>query len=54
MLGKKLELQWTNKDKSLFYDISTGQYEWVHKKDPRVSEPRILGLNLAKPKNSAK
>jgi adenine-specific DNA-methyltransferase len=42
MLGKKLELQWTNKDKSLFYDISTGQYEWVHKKDPRVSEPRIL------------
>lgn len=42
MQGKKLELQWTNKDKSLFYDLSTQKYEWVDKKDPRVSEPRIL------------
>ncbi len=42
MKGNKLELQWTNKDKSLFYDLSTQKYEWVDKKDPRVSEPRIL------------
>lgn len=38
----KLELQWTNKNKALYYDPSTGKYEWVDKKDPRVSEPRIL------------
>lgn len=42
MKGKKLELQWPNKDKSLYYDLTTGNYEWVDKKDPRVSEPRIL------------
>lgn len=42
MRGKKLELQWTNKDKGLFYDISSDTYDWVDKKDPRVSEPRIL------------
>jgi adenine-specific DNA-methyltransferase len=42
MLGKKLELQWTNKGKALYYDIISGKYEWVDKKDPRVSEPRIL------------
>lgn len=42
MLGKKLELQWTNKGKALYYDLESGKYEWVHKKDPRVSEPRIL------------
>ncbi|HAX65025.1 TPA: site-specific DNA-methyltransferase [Candidatus Nomurabacteria bacterium] len=39
---KKLELTWTNKEKSLYYDAETKQYVWVHKKDPRVSEPRIL------------
>lgn len=42
MRGHKLELQWSNKNKSLYYDLSTGKYEWVDKKDPRVSEPRIL------------
>lgn len=40
--GKKLELNWPNKDKSLYFDLNTGVYEWVDKKDPRVSEPRIL------------
>ena len=38
----KLELTWTNKDKSLYFDPEKKQYEWVDKKDPRVSEPRIL------------
>ena len=38
----KLELQWTNKNKALYYDASSNKYEWVDKKDPRVSEPRIL------------
>ena len=42
MHGKKLELQWTNKGKALYYDVTSGQYEWVNKKDSRVSEPRIL------------
>lgn len=42
MKNTKLELQWTNKDKSLYFDPASGQYEWVDKKDPRVSEPRIL------------
>lgn len=42
MKAKKLELYWTNKDKSLFYDLKTKKYIWVDKKDPRVSEPRIL------------
>jgi len=40
--GNKLELTWTNKDKSLFYDLEKKEYIWVDKKDPRVSEPRIL------------
>ena len=39
---KKLELTWHNKDKSLYYDLGKKKYEWVDKKDPRVSEPRIL------------
>jgi adenine-specific DNA-methyltransferase len=39
---QKLELTWYNKDKSLYYDPQTKKYEWVDKKDPRVSEPRIL------------
>lgn len=39
---KKLELNWANKDKSLYYDVDTGNYEWVDKKDPRVTEPRIF------------
>lgn len=39
---KKLELTWFNKDKSLFYDLDKKEYVWVDKKDPRVSEPRIL------------
>lgn len=38
----KLELTWYNKDKSLYYDPSKKEYLWVDKKDPRVSEPRIL------------
>src|SRR4030067_1997449 len=38
----KLELQWTNKNKALYFDPASGKYEWVNKKDPRVSEPRIL------------
>lgn len=42
MKHNKLELRWTNKDKSLYYDLETGKYEWVDKRDPRVSEPRIL------------
>lgn len=42
MNRKKLELQWTNKDKSLYFDLASDKYEWVDKKDPRVSEPRIL------------
>ncbi len=39
---KKLELTWYNKDKSLYYDPEKKKYQWVDKKDPRVSEPRIL------------
>lgn len=42
MKNKKLELQWSNKDKALYYDIDSGGYEWVDMKDPRVTEPRIL------------
>ena len=42
MKNQKLELQWPNKDKALYYDIESSGYEWVDKKDPRVSEPRIL------------
>lgn len=42
MRAQKLELTWSNKNKSLYYDLETGKYEWVDKKDPRVSEPRIL------------
>jgi adenine-specific DNA-methyltransferase len=38
----KLELTWYNKSKSLFYDPNKKEYLWVDKKDPRVSEPRIL------------
>jgi len=38
----KLELNWANKNKSLYYDVDTGNYEWVDKKDPRVTEPRIF------------
>lgn len=41
-LNQKLELNWFNKDKSLFYDLDKKEYIWVDKKDPRVSEPRIL------------
>lgn len=40
--NSKLELQWPNKDKSLYFDVASGSYEWVNKKDPRVAEPRIL------------
>jgi adenine-specific DNA-methyltransferase len=40
--SKKLELTWYNKDKSLYYDPEKKKYQWVDKKDPRVSEPRIL------------
>ena len=40
--NKKLELTWFNKDRSLFYDLKEKKYIWVDKKDPRVSEPRIL------------
>jgi len=39
---KKLELTWYNKDKSLYYAPTEKKYLWVDKKDPRVSEPRIL------------
>lgn len=39
---KKLELSWANKNRSLYYDVDTGHYEWVDKKDPRVTEPRIF------------
>ncbi len=42
MKNTKLELQWSNKNKALYYDMAAGKYEWVDKKDPRVSEPRIL------------
>lgn len=38
----KLELNWANKNKSLYFDVDTGNYEWVDKKDPRVTEPRIF------------
>lgn len=41
-IKNKLELQWSNKNKALYYDVATGKYEWVNKKDPRVTEPRIL------------
>jgi adenine-specific DNA-methyltransferase len=33
---------WTNKGKALNFDLTSGKYEWVDKKDPRVSESRIL------------
>ncbi len=39
---KTLELNWYNKDKSLFYDLEKKEYIWVNKRDPRVTEPRIL------------
>jgi len=39
---KKLELTWYHKDKSLYYDPNKKEYLWIDKKDPRVSEPRIL------------
>lgn len=42
MKNKKLELQWPNKDRALYYDVESSSYEWVDKKDPRVTEPRIL------------
>lgn len=42
MKNVKLELRWPNKDKALYYDITSADYEWVDKKDPRVTEPRIL------------
>lgn len=42
MKNTKLELQWSNKNKALYYDIDSGGYEWVDMKDPRVTEPRIL------------
>lgn len=42
MKENKLELYWTNKNKSLYFDPQTGEYGWVSKKDPRVIEPRIL------------
>jgi len=38
----KLELHWANKSKSLYYDLDKKEYLWVDRKDPRVSEPRIL------------
>jgi len=38
----RLELTWYNKSKSLYYDPTKKEYLWVDKKDPRVSEPRIL------------
>jgi len=41
-IKNKLELNWTNKKKALYFDTKTGEYEWVDKKDPRVTEPRIL------------
>lgn len=41
-IKNKLELQWSNKHKALYFDVASGKYEWVDKKDPRVSEPRIL------------
>lgn len=40
--NNKLELHWSNKDKALYFDVSSGKYEWVDKKDPRVCEPRIF------------
>lgn len=39
---KKLELTWYNKDKSLYFDSDKKKYQWVDRKDPRVSEPRIF------------
>lgn len=43
-----LELNWINKDKSLYYeydkDGNPGKPIWVEKNDIRVSEPRILKL----------
>lgn len=41
-MKRRLELTWTGKDKSLHYDEQTKAYQWVDKRDPRVSEPRIL------------
>lgn len=40
--NNKLELHWSNKDKALYFDVSSGKYEWVDKKDPRVCEPRLF------------
>ncbi|PIZ02409.1 hypothetical protein COY59_04910 [Candidatus Gottesmanbacteria bacterium CG_4_10_14_0_8_um_filter_37_24] len=40
--SKKLELTWFNKDKGLYFDLEKKEYIWVDRKDPRVSEPRIL------------
>ena len=31
-MKNKLELQWINKNKALYYDIFSGKYEWVDKK----------------------
>lgn len=38
----RLELNWVHKNKSLYYDVDAGNYEWVDKKDPWVTEPRIF------------
>lgn len=45
----KLELNWINKDKSIFYEINEEKCTginpiWVEKNDIRVTEPRILRL----------
>jgi adenine-specific DNA-methyltransferase len=42
MQKTRLELKWPNKDKALYFDLTTNSYEWVSPKDPRVTEPRIL------------
>ena len=35
-IKNKLELRWSNKDKTFYFGVITGRCEWIDKKDPEV------------------
>lgn len=47
MKKNRLELQWTNKDKSLYFDLASGKYKWEDKKDPLVPEGEDVKNNIS-------